>query len=458
MNHLNQIFRPTFSWLIAAILIIGTVPSMSAQNQNCADVDFNYEIFGNTVRLTGTSKDNILQWYWSFGNGTSATGQTATISYDKNGVYEICLKVLAVSPIATSNAGCTGLICKKITIGNITTTNDDCGLEADFEIQVAGNDIRLTGKSNDPNATYLWYISSQNVQKTGRQVSFTTDKPGVYEVCMIVVNGAETCKVRLCKKVQIGQNCTLEADFSFELLDGVFRFTAKSNLLSPTAAGFEYFWEFGDGNTSSGIAVKHIYTNDGIYNVCLTVRDTRTGCTTRICKTVNSDGNCDLKADFKTLSSLNGINFTGRSNSENAKYYWDFGNGSRGEGQNVRTKYETPGVYTVCLTVVDEVKKCKVQVCKRVLVGRTLGPTVTNTDNPAIRIFPNPVNDIVNIQSNGLKIQQIIIFNAQQVPVMQRSANDGLVTLDVSALPTGIYLVHAVLEDGTVLSARFYKN
>jgi hypothetical protein len=83
---------------------------------------------------------------------------------------------------------------------------------------------------------------------------------------------------------------------------------------------------------------------------------------------------------------------------------------------------------------------------------------VTNTDNPAIRIFPNPVNDIVNIQSNGLKIQQIIIFNAQQVPVMQRSANDGLVTLDVSALPTGIYLVHAVLEDGTVLSARFYKN
>ena len=33
----------------------------------------------------------------------------------------------------------------------------------------------------------------------------------------------------------------------------------------------EWFWEFGDGSTSSGRFPEHIYTASGIYNVCLTV-------------------------------------------------------------------------------------------------------------------------------------------------------------------------------------------
>ena len=106
----------------------------------------------------------------------------------------------------------------------------------------------------------------------------------------------------------------------------------------------------------------------------------------------------------------------------------------------------------------DEEQGCKVQVCKRVMIGRTFGPTISDTANPRIAIFPNPVTDIVNIQSSTSKIVQFTIFNAQQVPVIQQSANDSLVSLDVSGLTEGIYIVQVVLDDGTVLSARFYKK
>ena len=70
-------------WILSIFLLLGNVFTITAQNQNCADVDFSYEVIGNTVRLSGQSTDNILQWYWNFGNGTTVSGQHASVSFDK---------------------------------------------------------------------------------------------------------------------------------------------------------------------------------------------------------------------------------------------------------------------------------------------------------------------------------------------------------------------------------------
>lgn len=434
--------------------------TVNGQNQNCADVDFSFEINGQTLSVTGESKDNISQWHWHFGNGVTQTGKNATIMFDKAGVFEICLKVVAVTPVATSDALCTGVICKRVTIG--TVADDDCALHADFEFSTDGIVIKARGKSSDSGAQYLWTISGQNVQKSGQDVVFNVDKPGIYELCMIVAKNDQTCKVRICKKVEIKATCNIEADFAFDYVDGVYRFTAKSNVIATSVTGLIYHWDFGDGNTAIGQAVKHIYTNDGIFNVCLTVRDSRTGCTLKVCKLINSDEGCNLKADFKFTVSGNGVIFNARSTNDDVKYYWDFGNNTRGEGQNVRAVYQSRGVFVVCLTVVDEKNNCKVQVCKRVLIGRpTLGPdgndgTISGIKN--VVLYPNPATSVVHVQSRSLKITNVVVYNFQQVEVINRSTNNLLIALDVTSLPEGIYTVHVVLEDGTTQVLRFYKQ
>ncbi len=49
-------------------------------------------------------------------------------------------------------------------------------------------------------------------------------------------------------------------------------FNASSSY-DPTGYIVSYFWDFGDGTNATGVLVHHAYTNPGIYNVTLTVKD-----------------------------------------------------------------------------------------------------------------------------------------------------------------------------------------
>lgn len=66
--------------------------------------------------------------------------------------------------------------------------------------------------------------------------------------------------------------------------------TSTSGLLAmftnSSSGGTTYFWDFGDGNTSTAIAPTHMYTNPGSYQVCLTVTSAD-GCSTTTCRQVN---------------------------------------------------------------------------------------------------------------------------------------------------------------------------
>lgn len=68
-------------------------------------------------------------------------------------------------------------------------------------------------------------------------------------------------------------------------------FTASTSGLqamftNSSSGGTTYFWDFGDGNTSTGIAPTHLYANPGSYQVCLTVTSAD-GCSTTTCRQVN---------------------------------------------------------------------------------------------------------------------------------------------------------------------------
>jgi len=109
-------------------------------------------------------------------------------------------------------------------------------------------------------------------------------------------------------------------------------------------------WDFGDGNYSSQHHPTHLY-NYGIYQVCLSVGDSVSGCSHTYCDSlkVSPVMNCDNSIIFHKLSSKK-FSFTGSVNGLYPTLYsWDFGDGSFANGKTVIHEYLQPGFNTVSL-------------------------------------------------------------------------------------------------------------
>ncbi len=105
-----------------------------------------------------------------------------------------------------------------------------------------------------------------------------------------------------------------------------------------------------------------------------------------------------------------------------------------------------------------------VEGCNRISeVLDLLGTAVENLDenpNPDIRIFPNPVNDMLYIQSKELFNDevQVSLSNALGQRVLQaQSSNSQLVSIDIAAMTPGIYILSLSVGD-QVFTKKIVKN
>ncbi|MDP2540785.1 PKD domain-containing protein [Tenacibaculum discolor] len=117
-----------------------------------------------------------------------------------------------------------------------------------------------------------------------------------------------------------------------------------------------WFWEFGNGNTSTAQNPIHTYTAAGDYTVNLTVRDTINGCVDKATSLIKI---VIPKAQFSVDDTLGcgpfTVNFTDESTIEGndtvGEWLWNFGDGNTSTEQNPTHTYESAGVYNVSLTI-----------------------------------------------------------------------------------------------------------
>ncbi|MGB0850277.1 MAG: PKD domain-containing protein, partial [Bacteroidia bacterium] len=142
-----------------------------------------------------------------------------------------------------------------------------------------------------------------------------------------------------------------------------------------------WFWEFGDGNTSTVQNPVHNYTTTGDFTVRLTVTDTIFGC---------SQSDSSLVKVNRPIADIGGsiygyfgcaplnVNFVdGSSNSGTdsiVSYLWNFGNGDTSSQKSPSYTYDKPGVYTVSLTVTNS-SGCTSTVTEPAFV-QAIGPDV----------------------------------------------------------------------------------
>src|SRR5438093_5367812 len=135
-----------------------------------------------------------------------------------------------------------------------------------------------------------------------------------------------------------------------------------SHSYDPDHDSISYQWQFGDGNTASGLFPSHAYVSIGIYNATLTVRDPNGG-TAFSSKSIaiGTPGNQPPIALF-TFTPTNPttgqpINFDASASRDPdgsiTAYSWNFGDALTGSGVTTAHTYGSPGTYNVALNVID---------------------------------------------------------------------------------------------------------
>lgn len=110
----------------------------------------------------------------------------------------------------------------------------------------------------------------------------------------------------------------------------------------------EWFWDFGDGITSTLENPTHTFAENGTFEVCLTATNAIGSDT--YCENIVIDGYAAPNALFSYLGDPD-VNFTDLSTGDPTSWSWDFDDGDFSTLQNPDHTFVEDGTYNVCLTV-----------------------------------------------------------------------------------------------------------
>jgi PKD repeat protein len=161
---------------------------------------------------------------------------------------------------------------------------------------------------------------------------------------------------------------------------------------TPTSGSItSYQWDFGNGQTGSGVRATTRFATRGIYPVRLVVTNDR-GLSNNTTQQVTVNGVSNPTADFAFSPSAPGVGqqvFFDANASQAApgrtvtNYSWDFGDGHFGTGVTESHRFDSAGSFTVTLTATDSAGRTGTS-SKAVTVGGTaINPTAAFTVSPA---------------------------------------------------------------------------
>ena len=207
------------------------------------------------------------------------------------------------------------------------------------------------GYTGDSSSTYFWDFGD-GTSGTGQFITHNFNNYSWNYVCLNTVNSNQF-QCTFCDTVIINDTLSTSPCNTY--------FTSVSDSQGNTTfAGYSndslstYYWDFGDGTSSTGQNATHQYTN-GTYYVCLnSISSTQYQCSFCNYVSVNDSIVIDSCNTYFTSVSdfLGNTSFVGYSNDPLSTYYWDFGDGTSATGSNVTHLYNN-GNYYVCLNSIS---------------------------------------------------------------------------------------------------------
>ena len=385
---------------IILLLLILSAFSANSQNSyssgNCKaafkfEVNYNIKTFAPATVLNfyDISIGKVKQWYWDFGNGEYSTEQNPTHIFN----HPISTPTTKISPYRTITLTILTDSCKSfysqtiniLEIGGVVQQN----CMAHFKYYESARDsasgiaaINFVNGSTGNNLKYFWQFGDGTTSAEKEPVKKFSLKQNEYKVCL-TVTGADSCVNSFCDavylnspvitpaKCEVGFGYTKTPDSISTYQSVTVNFYSKSY---PQAK--EWFWDFGDGTSSTEANPKHVYKNvldpnvidqNPYREVCLTIISID-GCKVSNCQKVNVfeviqpplPVKCQshFKYEVSSVDSVNKtavIKFYNGSVGSNLKYTWQFGDGSTSTEKEPIKKFDLKQPeYKVCLTVTGD--------------------------------------------------------------------------------------------------------
>ncbi|MFA7717353.1 MAG: T9SS type A sorting domain-containing protein [Candidatus Absconditabacterales bacterium] len=120
-------------------------------------------------------------------------------------------------------------------------------------------------------------------------------------------------------------------------------------------------------------------------------------------------------------------------------------------GYGASTATFAEGVTHVQLTVTDG-HEC--QETAMMTLSGGVGINEMTTESP-INIYPNPVSDVLYIETGNIEVSEIQIFDVQGKMI---TLSGSTTTVDMAKMPTGIYLLRIITKDGDMFSSKVMKE
>lgn len=269
--------------------------------------------------------------------------------------------------------------------------------------------------------SYSWSLGDGTVSSQPNP-NYSYDSTGSYSVCLTVE--LESCTGIYCEQVNLTTS-TLIPEFTYTIFTTTLVF--DDNSLGATS----WFWDFGNGFTSTQENPIHNFILEGSYEVCLTVSNGTDTLTT--CQYIYIV--CPIpQADY--FYATNGLTLSTSNISVNGtEFLWDFGDGTSSFFFDPIHTYAYEGTYDVCLTAANN---CGAnQLCKEVVI---VCPA------PEVSISVDPDNYTIDFDAT--------VLNAN---VYTWDFGDGITSNDINPVHTysdlGTYIVclEAVNDCGTTL-------
>jgi len=224
-----------------------------------------------------------------------------------------------------------------------------------------------------------------------------------------------------------------------------------------------YFWDFGDGSTSTLPNPTHTYATIGSFDAKLVVTNPcGSDSITQTIVTTVAAPMADFSADNDTVYEGDYVHFTDLSANAPTSWSWNFEAGTPGTStvQNPVIQYNTAGIYYVSLEATNTIGSNTMNKSAFIIVLENTGIADAGNLDESLTIYPNPAKEKTIISFNLIENSSISmkLYNSIGAVVYtiaensQWSKGKHVVEVNTSSLSSGIYFIE--LQDNKSKAVR----
>ena len=386
-------------------------------------------------------------YYWSFGDGTGDTTTSANVShtYNADGYYVVKLISIDSSTCNISDSAFTHIKVgnNKVSLNFVPSKLPPC---TNLSYSFANTSTATLGTFN-PN-TFTWDFGDNSPPITQSQfppVTHTYASAGTYVVKLSIID-TTFCNSPEDTSITVRLSPTLQALFATPSNGCV---PHNAVFVNNSKGGLSFFWDFGDGNTSTQDNPSHIYNNPGTYLVKLLAYDS-TACnqvdSATFSITVSPNPTASFTYNPNPPKENMITNFVNQSVGA-TNYVWNFGDGDTTTTINPSYIFPATATYNVCLNASNDVG-CSDDTCER--VSSIIKPVVAVPS--AFTPGRNGLNGRISVEGFGIGQMQWRIYNRWGQMVFEsnsiKSSWDGNFNGQLQPLDVYSYTLDVVFTNG----------